>query len=77
LPRYARNDGALQMTYHITLDFLLYQWLDAGSLNQRERFADHSRETFDATKSTAITLGRLNVVENRDLTCADLPEEAF
>ncbi|QJC56466.1 3-methylmercaptopropionyl-CoA dehydrogenase [Polaromonas vacuolata] len=31
-----------------TLDFLLYDWLGAESLNQRPRFADHSRETFDA-----------------------------
>ncbi|AEV87901.1 acyl-CoA dehydrogenase [Actinoplanes sp. SE50] len=30
------------------LDFLLYEWLDVTSLTARERFADHSRETFDA-----------------------------
>jgi alkylation response protein AidB-like acyl-CoA dehydrogenase len=30
------------------LDFLLYEWLDALSLTQRERFVDHNRETFDA-----------------------------
>lgn len=36
------------MSLRPTLDFLLYQWLGAESLNQRERFADHSRETFDA-----------------------------
>ncbi|BCJ42174.1 acyl-CoA dehydrogenase [Actinoplanes ianthinogenes] len=30
------------------LDFLLYEWLDVESLTTRERFADHSRETFDA-----------------------------
>lgn len=30
------------------LDFLLYEWLDAESLTTRLRFADHSRETFDA-----------------------------
>jgi hypothetical protein len=30
------------------LDFLLYEWLDALSLTQRERFSEHSRETFDA-----------------------------
>ena len=30
------------------LDFLLYEWLDVESLTQRERFAEHSRETFDA-----------------------------
>ncbi len=30
------------------LDFLLYEWLDAESLTSRQRFSDHSRETFDA-----------------------------
>ncbi|MDQ1648659.1 MAG: hypothetical protein QOG60_716 [Frankiaceae bacterium] len=30
------------------LDFLLYEWLDVELLTKRERFADHSRETFDA-----------------------------
>ncbi|WP_203896020.1 acyl-CoA dehydrogenase [Actinoplanes xinjiangensis] len=30
------------------LDFLLYEWLDAEALTSRERFAEHSRETFDA-----------------------------
>jgi alkylation response protein AidB-like acyl-CoA dehydrogenase len=29
------------------LDFLLYEWLDAEALTARERFAEHSRETFD------------------------------
>ncbi|KWX69253.1 acyl-CoA dehydrogenase [Mycobacterium sp. NAZ190054] len=30
------------------LDFLLYEWLDVESLTERQRFAAHSRETFDA-----------------------------
>jgi alkylation response protein AidB-like acyl-CoA dehydrogenase len=30
------------------LDFLLYEWLDVEALTKRERFAEHSRETFDA-----------------------------
>ena len=30
------------------LEFLLYEWLDVESLTQRKRFAEHSRETFDA-----------------------------
>jgi len=29
------------------LEFLLYEWLDVEALTQRERFAEHSRETFD------------------------------
>ncbi|MGC4933671.1 acyl-CoA dehydrogenase [Gordonia sp. DT30] len=30
------------------LEFLLYEWLDVESLTERPRFAEHSRETFDA-----------------------------
>ena len=41
-----------------TVDFLLYDWLDAGSLNQRPRFADHSRETFDAVFDTCERIAR-------------------
>ena len=34
------------------LDFLLYEWLDAESLTRRARYADHSRETFNAALDT-------------------------
>lgn len=30
------------------IEFLLYDWLDAAALTGRERFSEHSRETFDA-----------------------------
>lgn len=30
------------------IDFLLYEWLDVEALTARPRFAEHSRETFDA-----------------------------
>ena len=40
------------------LDFLLYHWLNAESLNQRSRFADHSRETFDAVFDTCERIAR-------------------
>lgn len=46
------------MTFRQTLDFLLYDWLDAESLNRRERFADHSRETFDAVLDTCERIAR-------------------
>src|SRR6187402_730466 len=46
------------MAFRNTLDFLLYHWLDAESLNQRERFADHSRETFDAVFDTCERIAR-------------------
>jgi alkylation response protein AidB-like acyl-CoA dehydrogenase len=41
-----------------TIDFLLYDWLDVESLNKRERFVDHSRETFDAVLDTCERIAR-------------------
>ncbi|HMS26575.1 MAG TPA: acyl-CoA dehydrogenase [Burkholderiaceae bacterium] len=41
-----------------TIDFLLYQWLGVETLNQRERFSDHSRETFDAVLDTCERIAR-------------------
>ena len=41
-----------------TLQFLLYQWLDVQSLCKRPRFADHSRETFDAVLDTCERIAR-------------------
>ena len=41
-----------------TLDFLLHDWLHVESLTSRERFADHSRETFDAVLDTCERLAR-------------------
>ena len=35
------------------LDFLLYDWLHVDDLTARERYAEHSRETFDATLDLA------------------------
>ncbi|MES2257225.1 MAG: acyl-CoA dehydrogenase [Pseudomonadota bacterium] len=35
------------------VDFLLYEWLDVEALNQRPRFQDHSRETYNAAIDTA------------------------
>jgi alkylation response protein AidB-like acyl-CoA dehydrogenase len=46
------------MTLRTTLDFLLYDWLQAESLNQRPRFTDHSRETFDAVFDTCERIAR-------------------
>ncbi len=46
------------MAFRSTLDFLLYDWLAIESLNQRERFNDHSRETFDAVLDTCERIAR-------------------
>ena len=46
------------MTYRATLDFLLHDWLGVESLRERSRFADHSRETFDAVLDTCERVAR-------------------
>jgi butyryl-CoA dehydrogenase len=38
------------------LDFLLHEWLDVTALTHRERYAEHSRETFDAVLELAETV---------------------
>ena len=39
-----------------TLDFLLYDWLDATSLTKLPRFTDHNREAFDAVLDLSTRL---------------------
>jgi len=46
------------MSLRPTLDFLLYDWLQAEALTQRERFSDHSCETFDAVFDTCERVAR-------------------
>jgi len=46
------------MTLRNTVDFLLHQWLKVERLNARPRFADHSRETFDAVLDTCERMAR-------------------
>jgi alkylation response protein AidB-like acyl-CoA dehydrogenase len=46
------------MSLRPTLNFLLYDWLRAEELTQRARFADHSRETFDAVFDTCERIAR-------------------
>jgi alkylation response protein AidB-like acyl-CoA dehydrogenase len=46
------------MSLRPTIDFLLYDWLSVDHLNRRERFADHSRETFDAVLDTCERIAR-------------------
>ena len=46
------------MALRDTVDFLLYDWLATQGLTQRERFADHSRETFDAVLDTCERIAR-------------------
>ncbi len=46
------------MSLRPTIDFLLHDWLQVESLQSRERFADHSRETFDAVLDTCERIAR-------------------
>ncbi len=40
------------------LDFLLYDWLDVEALTGHQRFADHTRETFDAVLSVCAEIAQ-------------------
>ncbi|MFY0409229.1 acyl-CoA dehydrogenase [Solicola sp. PLA-1-18] len=54
------------------IDFCLYEWLDVTSLLDRERFAEHGRETLDAVLELSETLATEHFAPlNRD---ADLQE---
>ena len=46
------------MSLRSTVDFLLHDWLKVETLQSRERFADHSRETFDAVLDTCERIAR-------------------
>jgi butyryl-CoA dehydrogenase len=46
------------MKLRATIDFLLHDWLRTEQLSSRERFADHSRETFDAVFDTCERIAR-------------------
>lgn len=57
------------------LEFLLYEWLDAEGLTTRQRFADHSRETFDGVLGLSERLATdLFAPHNR---AADLAEPTW
>ena len=45
-------------TYRDTVNFLLHDWLHVESLTSRERFADHSRETFGSVLDTCEKIAR-------------------
>ena len=63
------------MTLRPTVDFLLYDWLNIDQLNQRGRFADHSRDTFDAVLDTCERIARDKYAPfNRTV---DIQEPAF
>ncbi|MBL0726856.1 acyl-CoA dehydrogenase [Piscinibacter sp. HJYY11] len=46
------------MTYRSTVDFFLYDWLAVEELTRRQRFSDHSRETFSSVLDTCERIAR-------------------
>ena len=46
------------MSYRATVDFLLYDWLNAEALCSRERHTEHSRETFEAVLDLSERIAR-------------------
>ena len=63
------------MALRHTVDFLLYNWLSVQGLAERPRFADHSRETFDAVLDTCERIAREKYAPfNRTV---DIEEPAF
>lgn len=57
------------------LDFLLFDWLQAETLTQRDRYADHSRETFEAVLDTSERLAREKFAPHNRLV--DIEEPSF
>jgi butyryl-CoA dehydrogenase len=55
------------------LDFLLYEWLDAESLTARDRYAEHSRETFDAVLDLAQTVAERHFAPHNKRNDAEEP----
>ncbi len=63
------------MSYRSTLDFLLHDWLATDTLTGRERFADHTHETFSTVLDTCERIARDKFAPfNRQ---ADLEEPHF
>ncbi|MGV0849281.1 acyl-CoA dehydrogenase [Mycolicibacterium phlei] len=55
------------------LDFLLYEWLRVDELTTRDRFADHSRETFDAVLELCEQLATRYFANHNKLNDANEP----
>ena len=57
------------------LEFLLYEWLDVEALTARPRFAEHSRETFDAFLDVSAQIAEREFAPHNRLS--DLHEPTF
>src|SRR5690242_247636 len=56
------------------VDFLLYEWLNVTALTSRQRFAEHSRETFDAVLDLAEELATEQFAPHNRLSDTDEPQ---
>jgi alkylation response protein AidB-like acyl-CoA dehydrogenase len=55
------------------LEFLLYEWLDVTGLTERSRFAEHSRETFDAFLALSAQLAEREFAPHNRRSDAEEP----
>jgi len=55
------------------LDFLLYDWLDVESLTSRERYREHSRETFDAAMEVCAQVATEQFAPHNKIVDANEP----
>ncbi|HSV37955.1 MAG TPA: acyl-CoA dehydrogenase [Nocardioidaceae bacterium] len=55
------------------LEFLLYEWLEVEKLTSRPRYADHSRETFDAALELAEAIATDHFATHNKLADANEP----
>ncbi len=55
------------------LEFLLHEWLDVAALAGRERYAEHSRDTFDAVLDLSATLAAGQFAPHNALSDANEP----
>ncbi len=55
------------------LDFLLYEWLDVEQLTARERFAEHSRETFDGALELSAVVAEKHFAPHNKRNDAEEP----
>ena len=55
------------------LEFLLYEWLDVERLTERERYAEHSRDTFDAVLDLAETVATRHFATHNKRNDAEEP----
>ncbi|MHA6794005.1 acyl-CoA dehydrogenase [Pseudonocardia bannensis] len=56
------------------LDFLLYEWLDVETLTKRQRYAEHSRDTFDAALELSEQVATKHFAPHRKLSDAHEPQ---